>query len=118
MEVLTEALNLNRGVLIAELQQLRELDRATHAELLKVRQEEASLISELQTAIKEGKPIDEAAMAARQQMVVVRRCAIVRGHEQQVQGAQSLYDQLDGQYNYLCECTSYSCYIIMQLPLI
>ena len=101
MEILTEALNANRSVIIDELRQLRQKDSISHKELLEVREEETALIAELQTLIKEGKTIDEAQMVARLQAIEQRRANIVHALEEQVSSAQHLYDQLDSQYNYL-----------------
>eukprot|EP01031_Cornospumella_fuschlensis_P043765 gene43765-53520_t len=105
MEILTEALNANRSVIIDELRQLRQKDSISHKELLEVREEETALIAELQTLIKEGKTIDEAQMVARLQAIEQRRANIVHALEEQVSSAQHLYDQLDSQYNYLADKT-------------
>lgn len=108
MEVLADCMHKNRTVFVQELQNVRLLDKDTHAEVESLRKEESELLDELQQSIKEGQQVDEASLLARFQSISDRRAACTQRYEHQAAIVQNIYDQLDGQINYLSEETERS----------
>lgn len=101
MEVLADAMRKNRSSFIQELHNIRYLDSGTVQDLEKLKTEENELTTYLATAVKNGETVDEQALVARCQLIVDKRNACIQRYEEQMSIAQVLYDQLDGQINYL-----------------
>jgi seryl-tRNA synthetase len=104
MEVLAQVARHNRGAFVQQLRSIRSLDHENHGALEKIKEDQNSLLEHLQAAIKEGRDIDEADLLQQVQALSERTSQCIAKYELQHSLGHHLYEQLDKQINYMCEC--------------